>query len=254
VEGIDVLYSTNTFFIESQAVLDALFYPGPRISHLILPERLATITSLELTWDLVLFGRVPNLEPDHQRDFNPDHRRRVDREKMATHLRCIGDVCPNLNSLVLSFTEPLYSDGKVQPRLVLDEIDLVLLRPLAEAVVRLPRPQKRPVVVELPYNVFVDVCSAGYNQLLGLQPPIDKKYDGVWLQYPLPPRGDLVASSDKPSPNVSSAPDLRCRYDTDVDQYSYYFIKEGVDTNLFWNYEGIANLRSHMMADGNIIM
>lgn len=232
VEGIYVLFSTNTFFIESQAILDALFCPGPHIHHLVPQERLASITSLELIWDLSLFGRLPNPEPD-----KPDHRRAADRDRLATHLRRIGDVCPNLTSLVLSFTEALYFGSAVKPRDALDEIDQVLLRPLADAVACLPR-QKWPVVVELPEKVFDAVRRAARDQLLGLQPPIDEQHDGVWLQYPLTPSGHQVNSGDGLSPGASSAPNLRCRYDTDGDQYgdqySYYYIKEGVCTTRYW--------------------
>ncbi|KAK4096333.1 hypothetical protein N658DRAFT_436323, partial [Parathielavia hyrcaniae] len=52
LEGIDVLYSTNTYFIESEVLLSNLVCPDPGSfqdrRHLIPPERLASIASLEL--------------------------------------------------------------------------------------------------------------------------------------------------------------------------------------------------------------
>ncbi|GAB1318068.1 hypothetical protein MFIFM68171_08278 [Madurella fahalii] len=139
-EGIDLLYSTNTFFIESAALFDAWFCPVPRSRHLLLPQRLASITSLELRWRVLLFGRD-----------NQEHRSDQDRAHLASHLRHLCAAFPNLRTLVLSFSDLLYNDRRVRPAQALDEIDRVLLRPLAEAVARLPlRAQQQSVVVELP--------------------------------------------------------------------------------------------------------
>lgn len=244
MEGIDVLYSTNTYFIESQDLLDALFCPGPSIQHVILPERLATITSLELTWDIMLFGQLPSSTQDRQNIIESDRVRTADREKVASHLRCIGEFCPNLRRLVLSFTEGLYRDGRVQPRLVLDKIDHLLFRPIAEAVVGLPLPQKRPVVVELPYNVFVDLRHAAYNRLMGLEPPVESQYGDLWLRYPLPVKGEETIPSDEQSPCATSASNVQYQDDRCGDRHSFYYIKEGTYTDLFWNYKGIAQSAS----------
>ncbi|KAK0639652.1 hypothetical protein B0T16DRAFT_336810, partial [Cercophora newfieldiana] len=48
-DGVDILYSTNTFFVESVQLLDAILFPIPTF---VVPERLALITSLELRWDI----------------------------------------------------------------------------------------------------------------------------------------------------------------------------------------------------------
>ncbi len=59
-EGIDVLYSTNTFFLESTTLFDALFCPASHraAQQLLLPHHLASITSLELRWELLLWGQI----------------------------------------------------------------------------------------------------------------------------------------------------------------------------------------------------
>lgn len=253
VEGINVLYSTNTFFIASQAVLDALFCPGPRTRHLILPERLATITSLELTWDLLLFGRLPSSSRNLQRDLESDRRRAADRQKMTSHLSRIGDACPNLHSLVLTFTDALYLDWSVQPRLALEEINSLLLRPIAEAVMRLPRPQKRPVVVELPYNVFVDIRSAARQGEIALEAPTEDGRYPVWLRCLLSPKGDEAIPIGEQSSSAGFAFNPGDWQDEGGDRYTYYLIKEGVDTNLYWDYLGVPHLRSHTPADGFIM-
>jgi hypothetical protein len=202
---------------------------------LILPERLAAITSLELKWDLELFCRPGNQEQQGR----PDWRRTVDRDKVVSHLRCIGDACPNLRQLILTFTDLLYTNASVQPSRTLDEIDRVLLRPIAEAVASLPQPQKWPVVVELPWNVFTALYSASFSRVLGLeQLKRELLQDGNWLLYPLPGKGDEAAGNKKPSRRR----DPKHRYDWDAEHYSYYFIKQGVFTSLSWNYLGNATL------------
>ncbi|AEO70431.1 uncharacterized protein THITE_114873 [Thermothielavioides terrestris NRRL 8126] len=50
-EGVEVLYATNTFFSESDALFDHLVCARPGARHLLLPERLASIKSLELRWE-----------------------------------------------------------------------------------------------------------------------------------------------------------------------------------------------------------
>ncbi|KAL2019270.1 hypothetical protein VTK56DRAFT_9814 [Thermocarpiscus australiensis] len=218
-EDIEVLYSTNTFFIESPALFDTLFCPGPRTHHLLLPQRLASITSLELRWEVLLFGRLPAHHADE------------DRAQLAAHLRHLDDPFPNLRTLILSFSDHLYNDSRVRPAHALDHIDRVLLQPLADAISRLPpRVQQRHVVVELPSNVFCDLCIAGV-QGLGLE--VEQRRpawgDGksVWLRYPISaprcPRGD----ADE-------------RKQQDESGSLFYYLKEGVESDLYWNSDGKA--------------
>ena len=144
--GIDVLYSTNTYFIESPALFDALFCPAPRKNQLLLlPQRLASITFLELRWDVLLFGKLPGPRGDPQTHLADEGRAQV-----AAHLSYLGDGFPNIRTLVLSFLGILYNDFQVRPAQVLNEIHCVLLRSIADAVARLPsQVQQQHVVVEL---------------------------------------------------------------------------------------------------------
>ncbi|KXX79364.1 hypothetical protein MMYC01_204702 [Madurella mycetomatis] len=158
-KGIDVLYSTNTFFIES---------------------RLASITSLELRWEILLFGR-DGQEPKSDED----------RAHLASQLGHLCEAFANLRTLVLSFRDPLYCDFHIRPAQRLGEIDRVLLRPLAEASSRLPlRAQEQHVVVELPWNVFCDLN--GLDRVSGLALEAEQKGEewgdgsGTWLRYPVP--------------------------------------------------------------------
>jgi hypothetical protein len=60
MEGVDILYSTNSLFIGSPAILDGMLSHSSQIrNHLLLPERLASITSLVFMWDFVLFWGAP---------------------------------------------------------------------------------------------------------------------------------------------------------------------------------------------------
>ncbi|KAL6872951.1 hypothetical protein J3F83DRAFT_760023 [Trichoderma novae-zelandiae] len=54
IEGIDVLYATNTFHTASKEMILGL-------SSILLPQRLASITSVELLWD---FAPFPSIHPE----------------------------------------------------------------------------------------------------------------------------------------------------------------------------------------------
>ncbi|PTB66884.1 hypothetical protein BBK36DRAFT_1198760 [Trichoderma citrinoviride] len=54
IEGIDVLYATNTFHTASKEMILSL-------SSILLPQRLASITSVELLWD---FAPFPSIHPE----------------------------------------------------------------------------------------------------------------------------------------------------------------------------------------------
>ncbi|KAH6637369.1 hypothetical protein F5144DRAFT_629262 [Chaetomium tenue] len=156
-EGIDVLYSTNTFFLESTALFDALFCPAPHRTsqQLLLPQRLASITSLELRWELLLWGQIPRGRgnPWTREPLMPLFADKG-RVQLAAYLCYLGEAFPNLQTLVLAFADSLYHDSQVRPVWALEEIDRLLLRPIADAVARLQHPQRQHVVVELPSNVF----------------------------------------------------------------------------------------------------
>jgi hypothetical protein len=239
VEGIDVLYSTNTFFIESGVLFSNLVCREPSLGarHLILPERLTCITSLELRWDLVLFGSP--FRPHRGKAHGPNE----DRAQLTADLQHLCDPFPNLRTLVLSFRDRLYNNREVRPAYALDEINRVLLRPLAEAIARLPLlVRQEGVVVELPSNVFEEVNGvrrkAGAPGCLGLEEEEDKVYEvgdggsitqSVWLRYPLSRR---PAVSDPAAERGHDRGDL-------------YYIKKGPESVLFWDYNGTPRSRLH---------
>ncbi|KAH6624778.1 hypothetical protein B0J18DRAFT_465971 [Chaetomium sp. MPI-SDFR-AT-0129] len=217
-EAIDLLYATNTFFVESDALLDNLVCPGPAAgstNHLLLPERLARITSLELRWKVLLFGQPSNSWGER---FAAAQNTEANRAKLAAQLRHLCSTFPNLRSLVLSFSDPLYNVRGVQPAHALAEIDRVLLRPIADAVARLPPSARRKrVVVELPSNVF--------SELNGIK---HKGVSGLGLEEEQKEREGL---SDAESESGSG-------------DYDFYYIKQGVESLfLYWDYEG--NPRSY---------
>ncbi|KAK4041493.1 hypothetical protein C8A01DRAFT_34446 [Parachaetomium inaequale] len=240
-EAIDLLYATNTFFVESDALLDNLVCPGPATgstNHLLLPERMAQITSLELRWEVLIFGQ-PSASWGER--FAVAQNTEANRAKLAAHLRHLCSTFPNLRSLVLSFSDPLYNVRGVQPAYALAEIDRVLLRPIADAVARLPlSAQRKRVVVELPSNVFSELNGIKHKGLPGLELEEEQKERvvddgrGLWLRYPLsarPSRQPRQGSPDAESESGSS-------------DYDFYYIKQGVESLfLYWDYDG--NPRSY---------
>lgn len=204
VEGIDVLYVTNTYFLESRDLLDILMSsppdPYPHIPdagrRLLLPERLAVIRSLELRWEILLFGDLP--PPSPWLDYNKD------RMRLLPNLASLMIPFPNLRSLVVS-SEILYNDWRVRPAARLPEIDRLLLRPVALALAHIVPQLEKHAVVELPSNVFGDLKGLGLEE--------EQRGDewgngkGSWLRYPI---GDSF----------------------------YYYIKQGEESDLFWDHEG----------------
>jgi hypothetical protein len=225
--GLKALYSSNTFFIESSAALRALLRPEARTSRqLLLPRRLDSITSLELRWDVSLFHgeRTGGIDDRHW------HLAREDMAQVVAHLRHVGDTFPNVRRLVLSFGD-FYQDHRVRPAQILAEIDRVLLRPIADSVARLASLEHR-VVVELPSNVF-RVISGDKHELCGA-PGLALETEeregqwgegkGVWVRYPL----SGCSAAGHPAKVVG----------VEDDQGLFYYIKEGIEGDLYWDYSG----------------
>lgn len=247
-----MLYSTNTFFIESTPIFDALFSPLLATQqHRLLPQRVASIKSLELRWDTTLFGMTTDLLGELHYDASSNRR------QLASHLGHINLAFPDLKRLVLTFEDGLYLDHRLRPGQVLDEIDRILLQPIARLVSKLSRLEK-PVVVEFPSNLFTDLKGRDSQQRLSLRES-GGHHEGVWLRYPA-----LSASKDDGHLEMDAAPHEAlgggpCDWSSpsssaSTDGACFYYIKEGVESNLFWNYKGEAQLRSLMPADGGIIM
>ncbi|KAF6804028.1 hypothetical protein CSOJ01_10480 [Colletotrichum sojae] len=190
-EGVEVLYATNAFVIESWDLLDALL-AGRRV---IPPQRLAAVRELELRLEVLLFGD-PTL-------LNTPSKGKM---QMLPELAGLTAAFPALRSLVVSFSDYLYNDPSVRPKDRLPEIESLLLQPLALAAERLAPQLGRPIVVELPSNVF--------RELGGLALEEERRGDewgdgkGTWLRYP-------ISGSE-----------------------GWYYVKEGVESDLFWDYQG----------------
>ena len=238
-EGIDILYSTNTFFLESTALFDALFCPATlrATQRLLLPQRLASITSLELCWELLLWGQIAHRRgnPWASDPLTPLFADKG-RAQLAAYLRYLGEAFPNLQTLVLAFTDSLYHDAEVRPVWALDEIDRLLLRPIADAVARLQHPQRQHVVVELPSNVFDDLIDAwDGSPSLGLEVgERRKKWAGSpadWLRYPL--SSATVHSAWVEGEPVEGEP-AEATANSRVDQGRFYYIKRALESELTW--------------------
>lgn len=146
-----------------------------------------------------------------------------DREKVVTSLAGLAEVFPGLRRLVVSFGD-VYNDFRTRPARALAEIEKVLLQPLAKSMSRLGKLEN--VVVEMPSNIFRDLNGADGVTGLGL----DKEKrgrewvagEGLWLRYP-----------------VSSSVPL--------------WIKEGVESNLFWDYNGQHHSYAFLLVCGHFV-
>jgi hypothetical protein len=145
--------------------------------------------------------------------------------------------------LVLSFSGILYNDFQVRPAQVLNEIDCVLLRSIADAVARLPsQVQQQRVVVELPSNVFRDLN--GDDGAPGLALEGEERGQewghgkGVWLRYPLSAPSTVHPGKGKRVEDKTGG---------GIDQGLFYYIKEGAESDLYWGHDGNARSLSHSL-------
>ena len=227
--------------MQSRALFDAWFRPAPLTHHLILLERLASITSLELTWDITLFG--PLASRDRPRDtpssFDKDLDEASTRARFWQQLRYLYQPFPNLQRLILCFTGSLYNDRSREPCYAMENIAATLLDPLATAIARLPQ-LRVPVVVELPNIIWRAVCSYRPRSIERL--PITKstmKEHQYWIHYPIPSPGqdsDAVANSDSASLATDLAADAA--RETSREGRFYYITRGTDDCILAWDWEG----------------
>ncbi|KAH8896312.1 hypothetical protein GQ53DRAFT_778957 [Thozetella sp. PMI_491] len=143
-EGIRLLYSTNTIFIESRRlIIDLLLSaPGSPLNQRVLvpPNHLAYITRLELVWGWTLFTR-----PEYAEQQN------THRTDMVRSLDLLPRAFPNLVSIFISYSDNLYRRN-IRPEEFFAEVDSNLLAPHSEMATRLTRLEK--CIVELPTNTF----------------------------------------------------------------------------------------------------
>ncbi|KXJ87596.1 hypothetical protein Micbo1qcDRAFT_208213 [Microdochium bolleyi] len=222
LEGAQVLYGTNTFILESEELLDLLLDPIHTGSgHVLLPQHLSLIKSLEVRIDTMLFQATGMNYADLELNSNWNGRR------SRPHLAALATTFPGVQSLVISFTEWLYTDYKTRPKDRLPELRDVLLQPLADALASLACTRRGPLIVELPRGVFSDLDELG---ALAREEPENERAEGRrWLRYPI-------------TPHSSGSRDLATTYD---DREPFYYIKEGPETGLDWNVEGRPRWAGH---------
>jgi hypothetical protein len=180
VEGVEVLYATNTLFLE-RAAMDA-FCLGGGAGDLIPPERLAAVTALEIRWEVLLFGRFAVVGWDHD---VASVEAWGDGAMAAAHLGMIAKRFEGLRSLVLAFRDPKFSDhSDDNAEEAANEIDRAVLRPVADAIGRLPpRSREKPVVLDLSKNLFRLLHRLGLEE-----EKRQAEFGGgrhVWLRYPV---------------------------------------------------------------------
>ncbi|KXJ88344.1 hypothetical protein Micbo1qcDRAFT_177982 [Microdochium bolleyi] len=200
VLGWLLLYGTNVFILESQELLDLLLDPiKARRGHVVLPQHLAMVESLEVRIDTMLF-QTPG--KDYSYSYLPNWNRR----QSLPHLSGLQAKFPSLRSLVISFTEYLYDDYETRPAARLPELKKALLDPLAEALAPFGATLEQPVVVELPLGVFTDLESL---KVFAEEKRDNHIVDGrTWLCYP------ILCSDEK----------------------QFYHIKAGAELGLYWDY------------------
>ena len=124
----------------------------------------------------------------------------------------------------------------------MDEINRLLLLPIADAVARLQHPQRQHVVVELPSNVFDDLNGAWNLQgspSLGLE--VGKRGGkwargkNDWLRYPL--SGATVHWAGVEGEQVEGE-QVEDSAGGRVDQGPFYYIKKALESELTWILDG----------------
>ncbi|KAG9255875.1 uncharacterized protein F5Z01DRAFT_698561 [Emericellopsis atlantica] len=205
LQGISVLYGSNVFILESQELLDLLLDPAERSQgYVVRPQHLALIKSLEVRIDTMLF---PTPGQDYGGAYRESHPNWNGRRSMP-HVGGLKATFPGLQTLVVSFTDYLYEDHITRPAARLPELKAMLLEPLAEGFAPFASTQEQPFVVELPIAVFDDLVDL---KVFAREAREHHLVEGWrWLRYP-------IAGSDKEL---------------------FYYIKQGTESGLFWDYQG----------------
>ncbi|KAF7511751.1 hypothetical protein GJ744_003482 [Endocarpon pusillum] len=133
LEGLDVLYSTNTVHLSSIVLTRHL-------PLLILPQRLVSITSLELLWDLVLFRPLPDHQADQETGW-PAYQALV---------LVVASAFPNLRKLHISIQTGSYVAKPFAE--YIESHERKLLDPIDE-MVRKIGPQLQDCQIALPYSL-----------------------------------------------------------------------------------------------------
>ncbi|KXJ96462.1 hypothetical protein Micbo1qcDRAFT_199274 [Microdochium bolleyi] len=238
LEGVEVLYGTNTFCIESRDFIDMLLMDPLARHHgsdehgrlpVLLPaHHLAIITTLELRLEVALFNGPPE-QPSRGTTKTGAELARP-RSRCLPRLASLARVLPGLRSLVVSFSGALYSSRVSSADIPAADLEAVLLEPLARALLPTLAASAAlaaltTLVVELPSNVFENIVALD----MLLQETVDGESD-PWLRYPIPSLRSSHNHAGLLPPSLSEQNDSSCVF--------YYYIKKGVEC---WDEADIGN-------------
>lgn len=225
-EGIGVLYGTNTIFLASRKLIDALLLPASSDSPLrqrviVPPHRLTLVTRLELVWDWALFIRPEDIE-----------QQTVHRADMARSLGLLPRAFPNLVTIFISYSDMLCR-RPISPDGYLGEIDSELLLPISDMLREFSGLSR--CVVELPTCTFLPLLSRAQKR--GNE--VDKGRSWQDVRFWWEPDRDIeeksVASTDETlETSGESPPEQKHR----VKGRAGFWVKSGVESDLFFDYMG----------------
>ena len=180
-EGLQVLYSTNSFFIDGGAFFHILLGQHESPEHSLIPQsNLKMITSFESRWSFKLFSLVPAVQEDA-------------RKSLREYTRLLPRAFPSLTKLYISFRDPIYSRN-TPPTDVMDEIDNELLGPLSRVLTEAVC--LREYTVALPQNLFDPLSAknreAGGKLIIG-KAIIDRKFWQPVIRDDMDGRGFWIA-------------------------------------------------------------
>lgn len=125
LEGIDVLYSTNTIHTASKEVL-------MQLGELLLPQRISSINSVELLWEFDPFPRIQEL---------PVRGPLSDMESFYRFLDAVPSMFPNVQRLYVSLQGLLHPttviDGRTNYNDRISTADNYIMKPVDDMVRKL---------------------------------------------------------------------------------------------------------------------
>ncbi|KAL7946160.1 hypothetical protein V8C42DRAFT_322638 [Trichoderma barbatum] len=142
LEGIDVLYSTNTIHTASKEMILSL-------TSILLPQRLASITSVELLWD---FAPFPSIHPEVVKPPLSDM------ASFYAFLNAISSTFPAVRKLHISLQGRIYPtktiDGHTSWDSNIDRVDEIL-HPVDDLVLKLKPDVRRDFSLGIPSTLYM---------------------------------------------------------------------------------------------------
>ncbi|UKZ79780.1 hypothetical protein TrVFT333_007542 [Trichoderma virens FT-333] len=161
VEGIDVLYSTNTIHTASKEMILSL-------TSILLPQRLSSITSVELLWD---FAPFPSIHPEVVKPPLSDM------ASFHAFLNAIPSTFPAIRRLHISLQGRIYPTKTVNGSTSWDNnIDRVdeILHPVDDFVLKLKPDVRRDFSLGIPSSLY----RSQRDRALKNNDPVEQDYRG----------------------------------------------------------------------------